>query len=183
MDSLIAWYEWVHWYLFSKLWDCVEKLNALLQNTNVSDTRSDLNKANSKESSEKPGSNGKRRIRERCGWERKGCRLTRFALSRRWRFYSWEFTALRSQRFLRSEVISEFSRQASLFSLFPASSRNATQRGRCKSRKRKQTAIPFITTSCILRVPLYHENKQKQNKCIRIFEFFIRNTCRIVYKC
>lgn len=74
-------------------------------------------------------------------------------------------STLRSQPFLRSEVISEFSRQAGLFSLFPASSRNALLRGRCESRERKQSAIPFVITSCILRVsrPLYSENKQKPN--------------------
>lgn len=126
---------------------------------------SDSNEANREESPEKPGSNGKRRMRWRCGRERKGCRLTRFALSRRWRFYSREFTTLRSQPFLRSEVISEFSRQAGLFSLFPASSRNAALRGRCESRERKQSAIPFVITSCILQVsrPLHRENKQKPN--------------------
>lgn len=99
---------------------------------------SDSNEANREESPEKLGSNGKRRMRGRCGRERKGCRLTRFALSRRWRFYSREFTTLRSQPFLRSEIISEFSRQAGLFSLFPASSRNAALRSRCESRERKQ---------------------------------------------
>lgn len=128
---------------------------------------SDSNKTNREESPEKPESNGKRRMRGRCGRKRKGCRLTRFALSRRWRFYSREFTAVRSQPFLRSEVISEFSPDRPVYFLYFLLPREMLRGAADVNRvKENKELVPFVITSCIAHVTRSLHRKQTEAKFI-----------------